>query len=323
MSNEITKPVNGFLIEPASMEEAWQYAQRLSNSQFVPAQFQSNQKNGDQTANVFFACQYGARLGFDPLLAVQNIAVVNGKPSVYGDMMLAICQASPQFEYCTESYDEKTMTWTCKCKRKSSPYATVRTFGINDAIQAHYVVMGANGEIKKQKWQNGQWVDDKFSPWVTNPKRMLQMRARSFALRDTFASELKGMACREEVIDIVPEAEQYTAPVQVQEVAQVEEPSKSSKRAEQIKEKVKKSKPVQAEEVEPVQVQEEPQVTNELPMLTDSQEADIIADMRGSADINELNRAVSALNEVRYTQEQDARMRAVYNDIMQLIQQRH
>lgn len=321
MTNEITKPVNGFLIEPASMEEAWQYAQRLSNSQFVPDQFKSNQQNGDQTANVFFACQYGARLGFDPLLAVQNIAVVNGKPSVYGDMMLAICQASPQFEYCTESYDEKTMTWTCKCKRKSSPYATVRTFGINDAIQAHYVVMGANGELKKQKWKNGQWVDDKFSPWVTNPKRMLQMRARSFALRDTFASELKGLACREEVIDIVPEVEQYTAPVQVHEVVQVEEPSKSSKRAEQIKAKVKKSKPVQVEEVEPVQVQE-PQVTNELPMLTDSQEADIIADMRASADINELNRAVSALNEVRYTQEQDARMRAAYNDILQLMQQR-
>ena len=55
MSNEITKPVNGFLIEPASLEEAWQYAQRLSNSQFVPAQFQSNQKNGDQTANVFLS----------------------------------------------------------------------------------------------------------------------------------------------------------------------------------------------------------------------------------------------------------------------------
>lgn len=321
MSNEITKPVNGFLIEPASMEEAWQYAQRLSNSQFVPAQFQSNQKNGDQTANVFFACQYGARLGFDPLLAVQNIAVVNGKPSVYGDMMLAICQASPQFEYCTESYDEKTMTWTCKCKRKSSPYATVRTFGINDAIQAHYVVMGANGEIKKQKWQNGQWVDDKFSPWVTNPKRMLQMRARSFALRDTFASELKGMACREEVIDIVPEAELSGAPA-VQAIQVDPQQAKPTKRAEQIKAKVKKSKPVQVEEVEPVQVQEEPQTTNELPMLTDSQEADIIADMRASADINELNRAVSALNEVRYTQEQDARMRAAYNDILQLMQQR-
>jgi hypothetical protein len=40
------------------------------------------------------------------------------------------------------------------------------------------------------------------TPWVTFPERMLQMRARSWALRDGFADVLKGLAIAEEYRDI-------------------------------------------------------------------------------------------------------------------------
>lgn len=295
---------SGFMLEPTSMEEAWKYAEMLAKSQFVPTAFQSNQKNGDQTANVFFACQYGARLGLDPLLAVQNIAVVNGKPAVYGDLMLAICQASPQFEYCTETFDANVNEWTCKCKRKSSPSATVRTFSLNDAVLAHYITLGANGEIKKQKWdyKTNAWTDDKFSPWVTNPKRMLQMRARSFALRDTFADVLKGIACREEVVDIVPEVDVVVAP-KVEDKAVVN-------KSESIKNKIRKAK-AQTED----EFLQEVKTEEVKPLMTSEIKQEISTKMLEAKDINELKLIASDLNKYAMDTDQDTYFRKLYAEM--------
>ena len=44
----------------------------------------------------------------------------------------------------------------------------------------------------------------KAGPWTAYPKRMLQMRARSFALRDSFPDALKGVGISEEVRDYQP-----------------------------------------------------------------------------------------------------------------------
>ena len=43
------------------------------------------------------------------------------------------------------------------------------------------------------------------TPWVTYPDRMLQMRARGFALRDVFADALRGVITAEEAQDIPTE----------------------------------------------------------------------------------------------------------------------
>ena len=70
----------------------------------------------------------------------------------------------------------------CIAKRRGQP-DVIRTFSIADAKQA------------------GLW--GKPGPWQSSPKRMLQMRARSFALRDQFPDVLKGINSREESEDIV------------------------------------------------------------------------------------------------------------------------
>ena len=48
----------------------------------------------------------------------------------------------------------------------------------------------------------GLW--GKQGPWTNYPKRMLQMRARGFALRDSFPDALRGMALAEEAQDTPP-----------------------------------------------------------------------------------------------------------------------
>jgi len=116
-----------------------------------------------------------------PMQAMQNIAVINGRPSIWGDAMIALVRACPAFEYINETQTDKEAT--CVIKRKGEPEA-VRTFSMEDAKKAG--LMGKSG------------------PWTQYPKRMMQMRARSWALRDVFPDVLKGMICAEEALDSGP-----------------------------------------------------------------------------------------------------------------------
>ena len=74
MSNIVAK---GFL--PASMAEAVDLSARLADSQMVPKAYQGKPND------ILVACIWGSEIGLSPLQALQNIAVINGKPSVYGD----------------------------------------------------------------------------------------------------------------------------------------------------------------------------------------------------------------------------------------------
>jgi hypothetical protein len=133
-----------------------------------------------KAADILVAVQMGAELGLKPIQALQNIAVINGKPSVYGDALLALVQAHSSFEDIKEWYDEKTNTAFCTVKRKNQTEHTV-SFSIEDAKKA------------------GLW--GKTGPWTQYPKRMMQMRARGFALRDKFADALGGLITVEEAQD--------------------------------------------------------------------------------------------------------------------------
>ncbi len=152
-----------------------QLAQSLSESSFVPAQYKG------KPADVLIAMQMGCEVGLKPLQAVQNISVINGRPSIWGDAAIALCRAHPDCEYITEIFDDDTMTAICKGKRRGQP-EEARTFSEEDAKIA------------------GLW--GKAGPWKQYPKRMLQMRARGFLLRDLFPDSLSGLAIAEEARDI-------------------------------------------------------------------------------------------------------------------------
>lgn len=131
----------------------------------------------------------GARLGLDPFQAVQGIAVVNGRPALWGDAMLAVVKGSglledEQVEYLPSRKECAGVRYTCKRKGTRSPY--IGTFSRTDAERA------------------GLW--GKPGPWSQYPERMLLSRARAFALRDGFADVLRGIACREEVEDTIVDA---------------------------------------------------------------------------------------------------------------------
>lgn len=185
MSNITVKTT---LLTPSNLKEAMEYAAIIANSAMVPKTYQG--KAGD----ILVAVQMGAELGLKPIQALQNIAVINGKPSVYGDALLALVQAHPSFEDIKEWYDEKINTAFCRVKRKNQTEHTV-SFNIEDAKKA------------------GLW--GKSGPWTQYPKRMMQMRARGFALRDKFADALGGLITVEEAQDyqVVDTPEKDVTPI--------------------------------------------------------------------------------------------------------------
>lgn len=170
-------PVNKQIsLAPRNMSEAMQFAQLVSESDMVPKDYRG------RPANVLVATQWGYEIGLSPLQSLQNIAVINGRPAVYGDAMLALVKGSGILESITET---ATATGaTCTVKRKGEA-EVVRTFSIDQAKKA------------------GLW--GKAGPWTQYPERMLQMRARGLALRDVFPDVLKGMYIAEEAQDIPAE----------------------------------------------------------------------------------------------------------------------
>lgn len=161
------------ILNPTTLAEALQMAEVISKSSIVPKDYQGN------PGNVLVAIQWGMEIGLPPLQAMQNIAVINGRPSLWGDALLALCKASPLCEYITETMDGDTAI--CAAKRRGDPHPVVREFSVEDAKKA--ALYGKQG------------------PWQQYPKRMLQMRARGYCLRDAFPDVLKGMAVAEEESD--------------------------------------------------------------------------------------------------------------------------
>lgn len=184
----------GFM-NPASVKEGMELAAWIAKSDLAPRDYK------DKPQNVLIAMQMGLEVGLSPMQSIQNIAVINGRPSIWGDSMLALCQNHRDFE----SIDENQSTnekGVCIVKRRGMEPQT-RTFTVDDAKKA------------------GLW--GKQGPWQTSPARMLKLRARAFALRDTFADALRGLQSAEEQRDVV----ETTATV-----VEVQQPQRASAKAE-------------------------------------------------------------------------------------------
>lgn len=179
MSNEMT----AYQMVPTSFDEAVKISKMLAGSELVPKDYRNKPEN------VFVAMQWGAEIGLKGLQAIQNIAVINGRPAVWGDAALALVQNRADCEDISETIDGvgDARTATCTIKRKGRS-VVVRAFSVAQAKTA------------------GLW--GKAGPWTQYPDRMLQMRARGFAIRDAFPDALRGLNLAEELqgveIDVTP-----------------------------------------------------------------------------------------------------------------------
>lgn len=162
----------------ASLEDAYRFATMVVKSGFAP-------KGMDSAESVLVALQLGAELGLTPMAALQNTAVINGRPGIFGDAALGLVRASGLMA----SYTEKEIGkrgddgwgYEITTQRKGEQPHT-DTFTVADAKAA-------------KLW-------GKSGPWTDYPKRMLKFRCRGYVLRDVYGDVLKGLRTAEELRDI-------------------------------------------------------------------------------------------------------------------------
>ena len=261
-------PVSGanfFTQMPRTEAEAYAFCRRVATSMFCPKAFkpeqflkkiQAYEKDEakaralaleESIGNIFVCFMYGCSLELQPLQALQGIAVVNGIPSLYGDLLYAICKSRAKVQV-TENWDDNNKVAYCRVERPG--YQPVeQTFGFNDAIFAGLMV---------QDPKTGYLRGNKEGPWSAYPKRMCQMRARSLALRDQCPDLLRGLAIYEEAADIPAEQAESS------EQAEVPEKRRRRTKAEIIASQIQIQKEMQQRNAE-MQQQEQIPPINEPP----------------------------------------------------------
>jgi hypothetical protein len=172
------------------MDAAMRFSKAIAYSGFAPKSYYPNEPDPElrlkaATASVFAAVQLGAEVGLSPMASVQNIALINGRPGLFGPAMLAVVRHSGLLEsieeHCEGEGDQ--MMAVCTVTRKGEEPCAF-TFGVRHAKKA------------------GLW--SKAGPWTQYPERMLLARARTFALRDIFPDVLLGLSQSAEELQDIP-----------------------------------------------------------------------------------------------------------------------
>lgn len=165
-------------VQLTSLEDAFRFAKAITESGFAP-------RGMEKPESVLIALQWGAELGLSPMAGLQNIAVVNGRPALFGDAALALVRSSGLLE----DYREEEVG---ELGKDSFGYkVTVKRKGQGEQAETFTV---ADAKLAKLWGKNG--------PWSDYPRRMLKFRARGFVLRDAFGDVLKGLRTAEEARDM-------------------------------------------------------------------------------------------------------------------------
>lgn len=172
------------------IEMQWSLAVKYVKSGILPASYTTPEK-------VFTGMHFAKELGLKPLTALRQIAVINGTPSLWGDLPLGIVRASGELEY----FDEYLVN-------EKSEKISLENKNISDPIFA------AVCEIQRKKDKRKTFIFtmmDKDSAglgnsptWKKYPKLMLKYRARSIALKDVFSDYLNGVAIAEHDFNTIP-----------------------------------------------------------------------------------------------------------------------
>jgi len=161
-------------IIPTSIEEVFRLATAIAKSGMAPRDMATAEK-------LTVAILHGLEIGIPPMMAINKIAVVNGRPTLWGDAVPALLLSKGfRIREDIEKGDDQ-ISASCTVIRPNGEQIT-RTFSDEDAKTA------------------GLW--GKPGPWKQYPSRMLQMRARGLAARDGAADVLSGIYITEEMQDV-------------------------------------------------------------------------------------------------------------------------
>lgn len=193
--HEITNPFS----DSENFKKIFDIGKMFASSTLVPQNYQN--KPMDCTIAVDMA----NRMGVSPMMVMQNLYIVKGKPSWSGQACMSMIRGSKEFKNVRPVYtgERNTDTWGCY-------------------IQAEYkmtgeIVRGTEVTIAMAKAENWYSKKDKFgnetSKWQTMPEQMLAYRAAAFFARVYIPNALMGVYVEGEADDIAkPEPEKAENP---------------------------------------------------------------------------------------------------------------
>lgn len=250
-------------------------ATALSKASIVPGAFREN------PANCIIALNLASRLKADPLMVMQNLYVVQGKPAWSAVFLIATLNQSGEFsklryewEGSPATRDKDETGWRCRA------WAIEKS--TNEKLYGSWV-----------SWKlavDEGWVSKNGSKWRTMPDQMFMYRAASFFVK-TYAPEIAmGLPTREEMqdaIDLVPDdtggyVPDLTGAKEITEEAP--QPKNGAEKAQSLKEKLANDNLPPAPEPDKPADTSDQQPENEGPEKLRSQLADLfeaVKDQKG------------------------------------------
>lgn len=204
-------PLKNGLPAPTTLEQMFRVAKLLAASQMVPEAYQVTLPKPYErwadvpqeevkrafdlaTQKIVAATIMGNELGMTMFSALRSIAVINGRPSVWGEAVGGLVESKYPLEdvqeYFEGSIEQKTRTAICIVKRKDRKNSIKVTFSMEDAKRA-----GLLDENTKH-----------HSPWKKYTDAMLMSKARR-AYKSAAPGALMGMPFAEDAMDMEPVSE--------------------------------------------------------------------------------------------------------------------
>ncbi|UXO94079.1 RecT family protein [Pseudanabaena phage Pan5] len=173
-------PVPGTFGDKGSFEHAQRVAKMLSTSSLVPKDFQNN------VQNTMIALEMANRIGASPLMVMQNLYIVHGKPSWSSSFIISAINASKKFSPLRFEVSGEGDQYGCM--------AWAYDLNTGEKLEGPKVTMAmANAE---------GWVNKAGSKWKTMPELMMRYRSAAFFGRLYAPEILMGMQTAEEVQDV-------------------------------------------------------------------------------------------------------------------------
>ena len=179
-TNKVTDYSLGIFGTSDNFIMAMQMAKALSESTIVPQTYQKN------PSNCLIAIEQAQRMNISPLMVMQNLYPIQGKPSWSSKFLIASINASRKFD--TElQYDETK-------DKDGKPYSCVAwTMKNGRRIEGM--------EVNMQMAKDEGWLGKNGSKWKTMPQLMLRYRAASFFSSLNCPELTMGIYTKEEIED--------------------------------------------------------------------------------------------------------------------------
>lgn len=180
--NMVASLENGIYSSSDTFQLAFQMAKGLSQSTLVPQQFQNN------PANCLIALEQSNRLNISPMAVMQNLYIVQNKPSFSSSFIIGLINASGKYDmelqFDEEEKDGKPYACTCWTEKDGRKVTGIK--------------------ITMDMAEKEGWSKKNGSKWVTIPQVMLRYRAASFFARMNCPELSIGLYSKEELDDFTP-----------------------------------------------------------------------------------------------------------------------